>query len=150
MEELLMFSNILIPTDGSSLAQSAVDKAIEFAGDAEASVIFMTVIEPFHLFSVDSKQLSGGPEDYGKLVHAEASQLLAEAETKARHQGIICRSITMEDEEVDAAIIRAALENDCDLIAMASHGRGGVGSLLLGSVTVKVLSHSRIPVLVYR
>ncbi|NLS20392.1 universal stress protein [Rhizobium sp. P40RR-XXII] len=145
-----MFSNILLPTDGSPTAQSAVDKAVEFARDCGATVTFMTVIEPFHLFSIDSKQLSGNPEDYGKLAHAEASQLLAEVEAKARHQGLICRSVAIEDEEVDAAIIRVALENGCDLIAMASHGRGSVGSLLLGSVTAKVLSHSRIPVLVYR
>ncbi|MDK4718854.1 universal stress protein [Rhizobium sp. CNPSo 3968] len=145
-----MFSNILVPTDGSPIAQSAVDKAVEFARDAGATVIFMTVIEPFHLFSTDSKQLSGSPEDYRKLAHTEASQLLAEAEAKARSQGLVCRSVAIEDEDVDAAIIRVALENGCDLIAIASHGRGGVGSLLLGSVTAKVLSHSRIPVLVYR
>ncbi len=145
-----MFSNILVPTDGSPLAQSALDKAIEFARDAKAAITFVTVIEPFHLFSTDSKQLSGRPEDYLKLARGQASQLLTEAEVKAGRKGVIYHSVAIEDEEVDAAIIRTADEKGCDLIAIGSHGRGGVRSLLLGSVTAKVLSHSRIPVLVYR
>lgn len=145
-----MFSKILVPTDGSPIAQAAVDKAIDLARDAKATVAILTVIEPFHLFSVDSKQLSSNPEDYGRLAQKQASQLLAAASAKALDKGVVCDCIAVEDDEVAAAIIRVARENGCDLIAIASHGRGGVTSLLLGSVTLKVLSHSRIPVLVYR
>ncbi|MFS8116008.1 universal stress protein [Rhizobium jaguaris] len=145
-----MFSNVLVPTDGSPLALSAVEQAVNFARDAKAIVTFITVIEPFRLFSIDSKQLSSTREDYMRFADAQASQFLTEAEMKAGHQGVVCRTLKVEDDDVHSAIIKAAIDNGCDLIAIASHGRGGAGTLLLGSVTVKILSHSRIPVLVYR
>jgi nucleotide-binding universal stress UspA family protein len=145
-----MFSNILVPTDGSPLAVSAVERAIDFARDAKATIIFVTVIEPFRIFSVDSKQLSSTREDYRQFADAQASEFLTEAEMKARHEGVVCRTLKVESDEVYSAIIKAAIDNGCDLIAIASHGRGGAGALLLGSVTARVLSHSRIPVLVYR
>ncbi|MGO7041552.1 universal stress protein [Rhizobium acaciae] len=145
-----MFLNILIPTDGSALARSAVEKAVAFARDANATVTFVTVIEPFQVFSVESEQLSNTREEYRRLADAQASQLLTDAEIQARDQGVVSHTVKVESDEVDSAIIETALKHGCDLIAMASHGRGGVGSLLLGSVTAKVLSHSRIPVLVYR
>ncbi|WP_261334251.1 universal stress protein [Rhizobium leguminosarum] len=149
-EETFMFLNILIPTDGSALARSAVEKAVAFARDANATVTFVTVIEPFHVFSVDSEHLSNTREEYRRLADAQASQFLTDAENKARDQGVVSHTVKLESDEVHSAIIDTALNHDCDLIAMASHGRGGVGSLLLGSVTAKILSHSRIPVLVYR
>ncbi|MBB6303734.1 universal stress protein [Rhizobium leucaenae] len=145
-----MFSNILVPTDGSPLALSAVTQAVDFARDAKAFIIFITVIEPFRLFSVESKQLSSTPEDYMLFANAEASRFLTEAEMKARQQGVACRTLKVESDDVYSAIIKAAIDNGCDLIAIASHGRGGAGALLIGSVTGKILSHSRIPVLVYR
>ncbi|MDL2408656.1 universal stress protein [Rhizobium calliandrae] len=145
-----MFSNILVPTDGSPLALSAVEQAIDFARDAKAAITFITVIEPFRIFSVDSKQLSSTRENYGQLADAQATQFLTEAEMKARHKDVVCRPLKVEGDEVYSAIIKAAIDNGCDLIAIASHGRGGAGTLLLGSVTAKILSHSRIPVLVYR
>ncbi|MBB5575910.1 MULTISPECIES: universal stress protein [Rhizobium] len=145
-----MFSNILVPTDGSPLALSAVERAVSFARDANSSIIFITVIEPFRLFSIDSRQLSSTREDYMKFADAEASQFLTEAEMKARDQGVVCRTLKVEGDDVYSTIIKAAIDNGCDLIAIASHGRGGAGTLLIGSVTAKILSHSRIPVLVYR
>ncbi|MGO7211840.1 universal stress protein [Rhizobium leguminosarum] len=145
-----MFLNILIPTDGSALARSAVEKAVAFARDANATVTFVTVIEPFHVFSVENEQLSNTREEYRRLADAQASQILTDAEIQARDQGVVSHAVKLESDEVHSAIIETALNHACDLIAMASHGRGGIGSLLLGSVTAKVLSHSRIPVLVYR
>lgn len=145
-----MFSNILVPTDGSALALSAVEKAVAFARDANATIIFVTVVEPFRIFSADTKQFSTTREEYNKLVDTQAAQFLTEAEMEARQHGVVCHSVKIESDEVHSAIIETALSRGCDLIAMASHGRGGVGSLLLGSVTAKVLSHSRIPVLIYR
>ncbi len=71
-----MFLNILIPTDGSALARSAVEKAVAFARDANATVTFVTVIEPFHVFSVENEQLSNTREEYRRLADAQASQFL--------------------------------------------------------------------------
>ncbi|TCR76711.1 universal stress protein [Rhizobium sp. BK376] len=145
-----MFLNILVPTDGSPLALSAVERAVAFARDANAAVVFVTVIEPFHIFSAESEHLSNTREEYRKAADVQATRFLTEAELKARHQGVIYRTVKVESAKVHSAIIETAVDHGCDLIAMASHGRGGVGSLLLGSVTTKILSHSRIPVLVYR
>jgi nucleotide-binding universal stress UspA family protein len=54
------------------------------------------------------------------------------------------------EQHIYQAIIDAASARTCDLIVMASHGRRGVSAVVLGSETVKVLTHSKIPVLVYR
>jgi len=64
--------------------------------------------------------------------------------------GVSCAVIHVEHEHPYRAIIDAAKKNGCDLVAMASHGRHGLSAVVLGSVTVKVLTHSNIPVLVYR
>ena len=64
--------------------------------------------------------------------------------------GVECQTLHTEHEQVYQAIIEAAEARRCDLIVMASHGRRGVSAVVLGSETVKVLTHSKIPVLVYR
>lgn len=145
-----MFSHILIPTDGSALATLAVDKGIEFARDANAGVTVITVMEPFHIISADADQIRSTRAEYEKFVRLEGARALTDAELKAKQLGVSCRSVQVESDEPFQAIITAAEKNNCDLVMMASHGRRGIGALLLGSVTLKVLTHSRIPVLVYR
>jgi len=68
----------------------------------------------------------------------------------AKSAGVVCETLHVEHEQVYQAIIEAAEARKCDLIVMASHGRRGVSAVVLGSETVKVLTHSKIPVLVYR
>jgi nucleotide-binding universal stress UspA family protein len=145
-----MFSHILIPTDGSGLATIAVDKGIEFARDANASVTIITVTEPFHVITLDTDQIRSTRAEYEKLSRMEGARALTDAELKAKQVGVSCRSVQVESDEPFQAIIETAEKNGCDLIMMASHGRRGIGALLLGSVTLKVLTHSKIPVLVYR
>ncbi|MET3649173.1 universal stress protein [Phyllobacterium ifriqiyense] len=145
-----MFSHILIPTDGSALATLAVDKGIEFARDANAGVTVITVMEPFHIVTADPDQIRGTRAEYEKFARMEGARALTDAELKAKQLGVTCRSVQVESEEPFQAIIDAGEKNSCDLIMMASHGRRGIGALLLGSVTLKVLTHSKIPVLVYR
>lgn len=145
-----MFTHILIPTDGSPLSQSALEKAFEFARDAGARVTVLAVIEPFHVFSAASDQLSSTREEYESHADIEASEWLAYAEAKAKALGVNSLSVKIEDEHPYQVIIDTALKHGCDLIAMASHGRRGITALVLGSVTLKVLTHSKIPVLVYR
>jgi nucleotide-binding universal stress UspA family protein len=68
----------------------------------------------------------------------------------ANSAGVACEVLHVEHEQIYQAIIDAASARSCDLIVMASHGRRGVSAVVLGSETVKVLTHSKIPVLVYR
>ncbi|MEK1889756.1 MAG: universal stress protein [Phyllobacterium sp.] len=145
-----MFSRILIPTDGSWLSSLAVEKGLEFARDANASVTIITVTEPFHIITAEPEQIRGTRDDYEKYARMEAAKSLTNAELKAKQLGVLHQSVQVESDEPFQAIIDAAEQNNCDLIMMASHGRRGIGALLLGSVTLKVLTHSKIPVLVYR
>ena len=145
-----MFQHILVATDGSLLSDAAVDKAMSFARDAGAQVTVITATEPFHVMTTDSIQLTETKDTYDRVVKAEAARYLGEAERKAKAQGVRCHVLQVEHEHPYKAIIEAANKFGCDLIAMASHGRRGVSALVVGSVTTKVLTHSTIPVLVYR
>ena len=69
---------------------------------------------------------------------------------RARALGLVCHGLHLEDDRPWRAIIDTAAESGCDLIAMGSHGRGGVSAVVVGSQTLKVLSHSNLPVLVFR
>jgi len=145
-----MFQHILVATDGSLLSESAVDNALSFARETGAKVTVVTATEPFHVIATDPKQLSDTKETYERHVKAEAARYLGNAERKAKAQGVQCHVIQVEAEHPYKAIIDTAKKFGCDLIAMASHGRRGVSALVIGSVTNKVLTHSSIPVLVYR
>jgi nucleotide-binding universal stress UspA family protein len=145
-----MFTHVLIPTDGSELSDQAVQNGIGFARDAGARVTFLTVVEPFHVFTTDSVQLESTRADY--LAHAErqAAATLARARAGAEAAGVAADTLQVVSDQPYAAIIDAAASRGCDLIAMASHGRRGLAAVVLGSQTLKVLTHSAVPVLVYR
>jgi nucleotide-binding universal stress UspA family protein len=145
-----MFKHILVPTDGSVLSATAVEKALTLARDVKAKVTVMTAIEPFHVLTTTPASLSDTRESYVKHARAEGERVLAEAQKKARELGVACAVAQVEADQPYKAIIEAAEKNGCDLIAMASHGRRGVAALVIGSETTKVLTHSAIPVLVYR
>ena len=145
-----MFNHILIPTDGSSLSNAAVEKGLSFARDMRAKATILTVVEPLHLFFDATGQLEDMRADYGKRAKEHAVRCLADAETKAKALHVPCEFVELESGRPYQAIIDTAVERGCDLIGMASHGRHGVAGFLLGSETMKVLTHSAIPVLVYR
>jgi len=145
-----MFNHILVATDGSLLSDAAVDKAMNLAREAGAKVTVVTATEPFHVAAADSRQLAATKETYERQVKAAAARYLSEAERKAKAQGVQCDVVQVEHDHPYQAIIDTAKKVGCDLIAMASHGRRGVSAMLLGSETIKVLTHSSLPVLVYR
>lgn len=145
-----MFGHILIPIDGSQLSMGAMKTALAFAREAGAKVTVLTVTEPFHVFSASPEQLELTRDEYEQHAAAQAAGALAAAEAEARTQGVSCDIVRMSGDTPYLAIIETATQRGCDLIAMASHGRTGIAAVVLGSVTVKVLTHSKIPVLVYR
>jgi nucleotide-binding universal stress UspA family protein len=145
-----MFKNILVPTDGSDLAGKAVEQAIIFAKEIGAKITAVTVTEPFHLFSTSPNQLEYTPIEYEKYSKAHAEKVLGVVSAAAKSAGVVCDPLQVEHEQIYQAIVDAAEARKCDLIVMASHGRRGVSAVVLGSETVKVLTHSKIPVLVYR
>jgi nucleotide-binding universal stress UspA family protein len=148
--EKCMFQHILVPSDGSPLSAKAIKNALSLAKSLKARVTVLTITEPYHVFSKDPLQLADTEAAYKKRSQAEASRILAEADEVAQRAGVAYATLQLEHEQVHQAIIETASKRGCDLIAMASHGRRGFSALVLGSVTTKVLTHSSLPVLVYR
>jgi len=146
-----MFRHILIPTDGSPLSASAVEKAMSFAKSVGAKVTVLTVVA-----RLPTSAWSGGPymyphaDEFRRHALAEAERSLTEAEQEAKRVGVPCEVVKVEDRQPYEAIIETAGARGCDLIAMASHGRRGISALVLGSEATKVLTHSKLPVLIYR
>lgn len=145
-----MYKHILIPTDGSDLSLSAIEQGLAFAKSIGATVTVLTVTEPFHIFAMTGEQLADSRATHAESAKEEGAHRLRAAEERAGALGVPCQTRMLESTAPYQAIIEAANEGGCDLIAMASHGRRGIGALLLGSETLRVLTHSTIPVLVYR
>jgi len=146
----MMYGNILIPTDGSELAGKAVQHGIELAKRIGAKVTVLTVLAPFHTFTTDTQMIEDTPSQYKVRMHEHAERTLAAVVRSAQAAGVVCEAVQVEHEHPYQAIIDTAGSKGCDLIVMASHGRRGISAIVLGSETVKVLTHCKIPVLVHR
>jgi len=147
-----MFKHLLVPTDGSQLSQDTVARAIAFAGEAGARITFFCAGQriPAIYLGVGAISDPHAAQRYHDDVDAQAQTLLDACAGQAAAAGVACETLTMSSDQPYLAIIEAAQRCACDLIFMASHGRRGFSALLLGSETHKVLTHSTIPVLVYR
>jgi nucleotide-binding universal stress UspA family protein len=145
-----MHRHILIPTDGSELSQNAIDYGMALAKSVNAKVTVLTVSTPFHTFAVEPGLVTDTPEQYEKRMATLAAKYLNAAKEAALAAGVSCETMHVEHDQLHLAIIETAARQSCDLIVMASHGRRGISAIVLGSETVKVLTHSTIPVLVVR
>ncbi len=147
-----MFKHILVPTDGSELSTGAVGKAIEFARETGARLTFFFAKPeyPVSFYGEGALVDPTTPEKFAEMAEQQARDILGAAELAARNANVACDSVASVSDVPYDAIISAATDKECDLIFMASHGRRGISGLLLGSETQKVLTHSKIPVLVYR
>ncbi|MEZ5650114.1 MAG: universal stress protein [Burkholderiaceae bacterium] len=146
-----MFKKILVPTDGSDFANRAVDAAIQLAGEHQASLVLVNVQMPFTLVAAEVPVgFFSSAENYDAEMAKRAEQVLAEAKRKADAAGVTATTSGLLNEHPWAAIVETAEAGNCDLIVMASHGYRGLKGLVLGSQTQKVLTHSSVPVLVYR
>jgi nucleotide-binding universal stress UspA family protein len=145
-----MYKHILIPTDGSELSQKAIDHGIKLAKALNAKVTAVAVSEPFHMFAVEPSMVTDTPEEYKRRIATVTAKYLKTAKDTAAGAGVSCDGVHVEHEHPYEAIIDAAKRMGCDAIVMASHGRRGVSAIVLGSETVKVLTHSTTPVVVVR
>ena len=144
-----MYKRILIPTDGSERSLKAVEGAARFAKPLGATLVIMTVVEPYSYTNL-AEYRPESIEQYDERVTAEAEERLAEAKKIADAAGVEDKTVMVKSFSPAEAIIEQAEKNGCDIIFMASHGRKGIAAVLLGSETQKVLTHSRFPVTVYR
>jgi nucleotide-binding universal stress UspA family protein len=145
-----MFQHILIPTDGSDLSRKAFLYGVQLAKESGAKVTALTVTEPYRAPALDAVLVPVGEDDYEEALRGVATRALEQVKIAADAAGVPCDTIREVLDQPYRAIIDVAHAKGCDLIVMASHGRRGISALLLGSETVKVLTHSSIPVLVYR
>lgn len=147
-----MIKHILIPTDGSTLSEKAIKAGVEMARVHGAKVTgFFAAPAPTPLVYGDFMPVGYlPPDEHEALIKKASAHHLAVVEKTARQAGVEVDTFSVTSEYPADAIIEAARQKRCDLIFMASHGRKGLAGLLLGSEVQKVLTHSAIPVLVYR
>jgi nucleotide-binding universal stress UspA family protein len=147
-----MFKHILVPTDGSPRSLRTAKAAVRFAKASGARITAFFATPEFRpditgdFFPPSFVSL---PE-YRKGLKATADKYLGQVQQLADAAEVPCATAGASSDSPYQAIIKAAEANKCDLIFMASHGRRGLASLLIGSETTKVLAHCKLPVLVYR
>lgn len=148
-----MYQHILVPIDGSKLSLNAGGKAIELAKVFNARLTAMMACPSF--LQLQDKgylplKLEVNQNEWEQGIAERARAILARFEAQAGAASATCGTVLVMDDNPYNSIIKTAQENGCDLIVMGSHGHGRVNQWLLGSQTTRVLSHSQIPVLVFR
>lgn len=147
-----MFNNILVPTDGSPLSQKAVHQAMLLAKITRAHLFVLHVYPRFAGAPYGTYEPAKDVLAAAHLRHYQVrtTKLFGELRDVARAAGVAVETMLVEGDEVYEQILAVAKRRKCDLICMASHGRRGLAAVVLGSETQKVLTHSKIPVLVMR
>ena len=147
-----MYQHILIPTDGSALAEKAVSAGIDYARETGARVTLFTAVPEYDSPSegaLMARRVVSFAE-HARMSEERANGILAQAADKARAAKLCFGTDFAQSNQPWQAIIDAAQRHGCDAIFMASHGRSGVSAAWHGSETREVLSHSKIPTLVLR
>ncbi|MDM0107418.1 universal stress protein [Variovorax sp. J22R24] len=145
-----MFKKILVATDGSELSEKAVESAIGLARQHGAELVAFTVARRKPRSYMEGTMNNGADDDVERQRLENAQALVDAVGARAHASGVQCHALVGHSSQVADAIIVAAEKQHSELIVMASHGRKGVGRLLLGSETQHVLTHSTLPVLVLR
>jgi nucleotide-binding universal stress UspA family protein len=148
------YKHIMLPVDGSDPSRKAEKECIAFAKSIGAKVTAIHVVSHFHLHfqpwatpkSLHTKIEREHEEEAKEIAQKMVSEIVA----RAKEKGVACDGLVVVGDHPYEEIINNAESRKCDLILMASHGRRGLDAVLLGSETVKVLTHSKIPVLVVR
>ena len=145
-----MYAHLLIATDGSELSNKAVLEGASLAKHLKAGVTIVTAVATQEPMFVEDELIGPDQRELREIAQSEAAQILASAKQIIESAGVSCGAVSAIDRRPYEAILDTADANGCDLIVMASHGRSGMGALLVGSETQKVLTHGKLPVLVHR
>jgi nucleotide-binding universal stress UspA family protein len=145
-----VYKHILIATDGSELAGKAVAVGFDLARQLASQVTVVTVTEPWTALVAGDVAFGFPIDEYEKSANESANGILSGVSKLARKADINCTTVHAKDQYPSEGILETANKNGCDLIVMASHGRRGLGRLLLGSVATKVVTRTTIPVLICR
>jgi len=147
-----MFQHILVPIDGSELCERATATSLELASKLGARVTAFVAepLPPLPHMGSNAAVYARDADLHLAQTEAHAREVLARFGARAAEQGVLFEGKFVRSESVDQAIVEAAEEFECDLIAMVTHGRGAFGELMFGSHTKNVMSRSKLPLLVLR
>jgi nucleotide-binding universal stress UspA family protein len=148
-----MLTHMLIATDGSELADKAVNEGLALAARAGARVTALTVTESWSALEMTDRARAGSPnpiDEFIKRAERRANDILGGVLMKAKALQVPCETVHRPESTPAEAIVEEADKRNCDMIVMASHGRRGIDRLLVGSQTLRVLALTTRPVLVYR
>jgi nucleotide-binding universal stress UspA family protein len=145
-----MYKRILIATDGSKLAAKAVVEGLRLAAALKAEIVAVMVTSADPGSVVAGPVVIIAPPEALAEVTACAKRTLESVAMGAQKLGVPCQTVHVTGEVPFRAILDTAADKACDLIVMASHGHSGLKAVVLGSVTMNVLTQSTIPVLVCR
>lgn len=144
-----MFNHILLSTDGSELSEKALPYAIELAKKFNAKLTIASVIDLYPYIGA-IEVMPVGMDQWQDEVRKQAEVALQRMRERLQAAGLSCDTVVEEDAQAWRGLLAVAEKQGCDAIIIASHGRGGMSSAMLGSQTARVLSHSKLPVLVVR
>ncbi len=145
-----MYKHILVPTDGSELASKAMHAAITFAAETGGKVTGYYGIEDMNMHHAGAHLTKDLVEEFDRRSRVAAEEFASRPSAEAGAAGVPYDWRVSKVSQPHEGIVEAAKECGADIIFMASHGHRGLTGLIVGSVTQKVLSHSKIPVLVFR
>ena len=143
-----MYKRILLPTDGSPVAEAAADTAIEFARAYGCEIVALSVAVPEPSFQSLEGAMAYDPGLQIDVLLEHARQYVDAIAVRAQRAGLHCSAVTCNALDAAEAIVDTARDHHCDLIVMGSHGRHGLSRLLAGSVTQAVLAYAPVPVMV--
>jgi nucleotide-binding universal stress UspA family protein len=144
-----MFKHLLVPVDGSPTAMMAVEKAAGLAKAFGSTVTLVSVVDNYPFTGLGGDYVFGQVE-YVAAATANANAALDKAQAALGAQGVTAARQVIEEHVIHDGILGAVKTSGADLVVMGSHGRHGLEKLLLGSVTLRVLGRSPVPVLVVR
>lgn len=145
-----MYRRILVPTDGSPVAEAAVAAAVDFARARGSEIIALGVAVPEPSFQSLEGAVGYDPGLQADVLLGHAQEHVDAVAARAHKAGVPCTPVTCSALDAAEAIVDTARQRHCDLIIMGSHGRRGLSRLLAGSVTQAVLAHAPAPVMVLR
>lgn len=148
-----MYKHVLIATDGSDLADKAVEHGLAIAKRNDASVSIVTVTEPWSAFEMAQQAREHRPDPVGQFEATAADtakRIIDTALKQAEACGVRAEGVHVKDKNPADGIIATARDKSCDLIVLASHGRRGLPRLLLGSQAYEVLTRCTVPALIVR
>jgi nucleotide-binding universal stress UspA family protein len=140
------YERILVPTDGSAATHEAIDHAVDLAAEHGATIHALYVVNSA---SFASLPVESSWENVASLLDEEGAAALDDVEEIASERGVPVERVLIEGNP-SREIVRYGENENCDLVVMGTHGRGGIDRLLLGSVAEKVVRSSSVPVLTVR